>query len=69
MNREFLSPYNPAVSYTPALYRFARDAAVFTRHHTEEGQSGIAFASLLTGDQATRHGVYTIRPGSATICT
>src|SRR5262249_28046075 len=37
---------------------FARDAAVFERHETEEGQSGIAFAALFSGTHAMRHGVY-----------
>lgn len=58
LNRHFLAPYNDAVTYTPALQRFARDAALFTAHQTEEGQSGIAFASLLSGNQSMRHGIY-----------
>jgi arylsulfatase A-like enzyme len=58
LNRNFLSPYNSTVRYTPNLNRFAQAAQVFTRHHTEEGQSGIAYASLLTGNQAMRHGIY-----------
>jgi len=58
VNKRFLSPYNPQVNYTPRLEAFAREAAVFTRHRTEAGLSGIAYASLLTGHQATGHGVF-----------
>ncbi len=58
VNRSYLSPYNPAVPYTPALGAFARDGVVFTKHHTEEGWSGIAYAALFSGSQAMRHGVY-----------
>lgn len=58
VNKRFLSPYNPRVRYTPHLEAFAREAAVFTRHRTEASLSGIAYASLLTGHQATGHGVF-----------
>lgn len=58
LNRGFLSPYDSGVDYTPELARFARDAVVFERHFTEAGQSGIAYASLLSGSQADHHGVY-----------
>src|SRR5262245_58401633 len=58
LNRDFLSPYNPNVTYTPALQSFAERGQVFTKHQTEEGQSGIAYASLFSGSQAPRHGVY-----------
>jgi len=60
LNKSYLSPYSAGVTYTPNLTRFARDAVVFTRHQTESGQSGVAFASLFSGVQANRHGVYTI---------
>src|SRR5262245_40818117 len=39
VNKNFLSPYNPAVHYTPSLQEFSRDAVVFTRAQTEEAQS------------------------------
>lgn len=58
VNRSFLSPYNSKVSYTPYLDAFARAGTVFKKHHTEEGQSGIAYASLFSGNQAMRHGVF-----------
>jgi arylsulfatase A-like enzyme len=58
LNKDFLSPYNSKVTYTPHLQRFARRAVVFKRHQTEAGQSGIAFASIFSGTQATEHGVF-----------
>ena len=58
VNKDYLSPYKPSIQYTPNLKRFADHATVFTRHHTEAGQSGISFASILTGSQADHHQVY-----------
>jgi arylsulfatase A-like enzyme len=58
LSRHYLSPYAPDVRYTPELDRFARDAVVFASHHTEAGQSGVAFASLFTGVQAAQHGIF-----------
>jgi arylsulfatase A-like enzyme len=58
VNREHLAPYNPAVGYTPRLASFAQQARVFMRHQTEEGMSGPSFASILTGTQADRHGIF-----------
>jgi arylsulfatase A-like enzyme len=53
-----LSPYEPAASWTPNLAEFARRGVVFERHQTESGISGVAFASILSGRQATGHGVF-----------
>jgi arylsulfatase A-like enzyme len=58
VNKNYLSPYDPDVPYTPHLRQFAEDGLVFTNHYTEAGSSGIAYASLFTGTQADRHGVY-----------
>ena len=58
VNKSFLSPYNSDVIYTPHLDSFANTATVFTKHRTEAGLSGIAYASILTGTQAPEHGVY-----------
>jgi len=58
LNRSFLSPYEPSIAYTPEIGRFEGESVTFTRHHSEAGQSGIAFASIFTGTQAPRHGVY-----------
>ena len=62
LNKHYLSPYNPAVTYTPQLEAFSRRGVVFRRHQTEAGLSGVAFASILTGTQAARHGVFS-HPG------
>ena len=58
LDRHFLAPYDPAVSYTPNLDRLGKRSVVFTAHHTEAGQSGTSFASIFSGTQAMRHGVY-----------
>lgn len=58
LNRDFLQPFNPQVSYTPNLQRLAARSVVFPRHQTEAPQSGPAFASLFTGSRTSHHGVY-----------
>ncbi len=58
VNRAFLSPYDAAVGYTPHLAAFARDGLVFTKQQSESSLSGVAYAALVTGTQADRHGVY-----------
>ena len=58
VNKDFLAPYDEAVQYTPFLREFAKQALVFPRHQTESGQSGVAFASIFSGAQATVHGIY-----------
>jgi len=61
LNKEYLSPYTTraeGVPYTPNFQRLADDSRVFRRHVTEAGQSGLAFASILTGTQSDRHGIY-----------
>ena len=42
--KDFLSPYDDAVSWTPEIGRFAGRGVVFRRHQTEAGLSGVAFA-------------------------
>jgi arylsulfatase A-like enzyme len=59
LNKDYLSPYNATVDYTPHLASLARDGRVFMKHHTESGISGVAYAALLSGQHATRHGVFT----------
>jgi len=59
LNKEYLSPYNPEVEYTPTLGELAQAGVVFDRHHTEAGQSGTAYASLFSGSQADTHKIYT----------
>lgn len=56
--RGYLSPYAPGVDFTPNLERLSRAGVVFRRHMSEAGQSGTAYASILSGAQAPVHGVF-----------
>ena len=58
LNREAIAPYGGDVPYTPNLAAFARESVAFRRHQTETDQSGPAYASLFSGAQVDRHGVY-----------
>lgn len=58
VNADYLSPYDPSVPYTPNLQRFADEGLIFERHITEAGQSGIAYASIISGAQADHHQIY-----------
>jgi arylsulfatase A-like enzyme len=58
VSAKHLAPYDDRVPYTPSLAAFAADAVTFDHHYTESPSSGIAYASLFTGTQADRHGVY-----------
>ena len=58
ISKSFLSPYNPSITNTPHHERFADGAAVFTKHQTECGESGVAYASIFTGGQAHHHGIF-----------
>ena len=58
MARDFLGAYRTEVSSTPRLAAFAREGVVMRAHVTETAQSGVAYAALLTGTQADRHGIY-----------
>ena len=58
LSRDFLEPYDAAITTTPHLAELAREAIVFEQHVTEAGVSGIAYASLFTGSQADTHGIY-----------
>jgi arylsulfatase A-like enzyme len=58
VNKFYLQPYNSLIGYTPALSKFAAESAVFNKHQTESGQSGTSFASIFTGSQADKHGIF-----------
>jgi len=58
VNKNYLSPYNGDVGYTPNLARFSEEARVFKRHQTECGESALCYASILTGNQAPVHGIF-----------
>lgn len=56
--KDVLRPYDAQICWTPNLARLAREGVVFERHETEAGQSGCDYASIFTGTQADRHGIY-----------
>lgn len=58
LNKDYISPYDARIPYTPALKKFSDEALVFERHVTEAGVSGIAYASIFSGAQADAHQVY-----------
>jgi arylsulfatase A-like enzyme len=58
VNKNLLSPYDASLPFTPNLADFARRAVTFAAHRTEAGSSGVAYAALLAGVQADRHGVF-----------
>lgn len=58
VSKHCLSPYDSDVSYTPAFARLAEEAAVLAKHQTESGQSGVAYASIFSGCQADKHGIF-----------
>ena len=49
LRRDYLSPYNPRVTFTPALERFARESTVFERAFTRYGATGLSVPSLWVG--------------------
>jgi hypothetical protein len=49
LRRDYLSPYNSAVTFTPAIGRFAAGSTVFERGFTRYGATGLAVPSIWTG--------------------
>ena len=49
LRRDYVSPYNPRVTFTPALERFARESTVFERAFTRYGATGLSVPSLWVG--------------------
>lgn len=49
LRRDYLSPYNEAVGFTPAFGAFARDSLVFDRAFTQYGATGLSVPSLWVG--------------------
>jgi hypothetical protein len=49
LRRDYLSPYNPAVAFTPAIDRLARDSLVFRNAFTQYGATGLSVPSLWVG--------------------
>ncbi len=49
LRRDYLSPYNPAVTFTPAIAAFASDSLVFSRAFTQYGATGLSVPSIWLG--------------------
>ena len=49
LRRDYLSPYNPKVTFTPATHAFADESVVFERAFTRYGATGLSVPSLWTG--------------------
>jgi hypothetical protein len=54
LRRDYLSPYNAAVSFTPNIDRFAGDAFVFRNAFTRHGGTALAIPSIWTGSPVVR---------------
>ncbi|MGE0813223.1 MAG: sulfatase-like hydrolase/transferase [Vicinamibacterales bacterium] len=49
LRRDYLAPYNPAVSFTPAIQRFAAESTVFDKAFTRYGATGLSVPSIWVG--------------------
>jgi hypothetical protein len=49
LRRDYVQPYNKAVTFTPAIEAFARDAAVFERAFTRYGATGLSVPAMWIG--------------------
>jgi Sulfatase len=49
LRRDYVSPYNPSVSFTPSIASLARDSVVFDRAFTHYGGTGLSEPSIWTG--------------------
>jgi hypothetical protein len=49
LRRDYLSPYNPAVSFTPGIDAFAKESTVYTRAFTRYGATGLSVPSIWVG--------------------
>jgi membrane-anchored protein YejM (alkaline phosphatase superfamily) len=49
LRRDYVSPYNTAVNFTPAIGAFARESFVFDRAFTRYGATGLAVPSIWIG--------------------
>lgn len=54
LRRDYLSPYNPSVTFTPAIDAWARESFVFRNAFTPYGGTWLAMPSLWTGSAVTR---------------
>ena len=49
MRRDYLSPYNPAVTFTPAFGAFGREEFAFQRAYTRYGGTGLSMPAIWSG--------------------
>ncbi len=49
LRRDYLSPFNPAVTFTPAVEQFAEDSLVFSNAFTHYGATGLSEPSIWAG--------------------
>jgi hypothetical protein len=49
LRRDYLSPYNPAVRFTPAINAFAAESLTFTRAFTRYGGTGLSEPAIWSG--------------------
>ncbi len=49
LRRDYLSPYNPRVTFTPALDQFAKEDFAFQRAYTRYGGTGLAMPAIWSG--------------------
>lgn len=49
LRRDYLSPYNPTVTFTPGFGAFARESVVFERAFTRYGGTGLSVPAIWSG--------------------
>ena len=49
LRRDYLSPYNPQVTFTPAFDQFAREEFAFQRAFTRYGGTGLSMPAIWAG--------------------
>jgi arylsulfatase A-like enzyme len=49
LRRDYLAPYNPAVTFTPGIAAFAEDSLVFRNAFTQYGATGLSVPSIWVG--------------------
>ena len=49
LRRDYLSPFNPAVTFTPSIDAFARSSDVFVNAFTHYGATGLSEPSIWVG--------------------
>lgn len=49
LRQDYVAPYNPAVTFTPAIARFASESVVFKNAYTRYGATGLSVPSIWVG--------------------